>query len=426
MEENHYSAEESRLVHRMLLAEKTAKDLELEAARILVDWQIRLYTKTLWDSPEQVVWTNMVMPTELFYAYGLVPVHTEMTAGWMSSLRLSEEYIRIAQERGFHVGLCSYHKAVIGAMECGDIPPPRLAVFSSHICDGGNGLLQYFRQRFQTPVYLLDVPYQQQGESAVRFVEGQLRNLTKFLENHTGKTLYSKALANAVRYSNHSRCWQRAVNELRKGPVLFYGNQALRNLFGLFFLSGSSKGERAAEAYYRQLKERSSQPSARPVTDRPPRRILWVHFAPLYAGEVMRYFEKALGCLITFDIIGHVYWPELDEDAPLMGLAQKVLSHFYLTDSRQRMDLYRRIIEEYRIDGVVLFMHQGCRAIPGASWELRLIAEQGKISFLELPGDCIDPRGFSSEQVKLRMEAFRESMDLHAKGRKGESYVLGD
>ena len=34
-----------------------------------------------------------------------------------------------------------------------------------------------------------------------------------------------------------------------------------------------------------------------------------------------------------------------------------------------------------------------------------MITEEKK-SVLELPGDCIDPRGFSSEQVMLRMEAF--------------------
>ena len=73
MEGTSPSAEKSRLVHRFLLAEKTAKDLDLEAARLLVEWQTRLYTKMLWDSPEQIVWTNMVMPTELFYACGLAP-----------------------------------------------------------------------------------------------------------------------------------------------------------------------------------------------------------------------------------------------------------------------------------------------------------------------------------------------------------------
>lgn len=242
MEGTSPSAEKSRLVHRFLLAEKTAKDLDLEAARLLVEWQTRLYTKMLWDSPEQIVWTNMVMPTELFYACGLAPVHAEMTAGWISSLLLSKEYIRVAEERGFHVGLCSYHKAVIGAMECGAIPPPRLAVFSSHICDGGNGLLQYFRQRFRTPIFLLDIPYQQQGERAVRFVEGQLRDLIRFLKAYTGKTLYPKALSNAVPLlqSQPLLATGSKRTEERSGPFLRQSGapQPVRPVFSIRVFSG--------------------------------------------------------------------------------------------------------------------------------------------------------------------------------------------
>ena len=53
-------------------------------------------------------------------------------------------------------------------------------------------------------------------------------------------------------------------------------------------------------------------------------------------------------------------------------------------------------------------MHNGCRAIPGAVWQVRDVADEKGIPFLELAGDCIDPRGFSEEQMKLRLEAFRE------------------
>lgn len=72
----------------------------------------------------------MVMPTELFYACGLIPLHAEMTAGWISSLHLAEELIREAEQRGIRGGLCSYHRAVIGALERGELPPaPPLRFF---------------------------------------------------------------------------------------------------------------------------------------------------------------------------------------------------------------------------------------------------------------------------------------------------------
>ena len=42
--------------------------MELEAAKILVQYQRNLYSRLVWDEPENVVWTNKGMPTELFYA----------------------------------------------------------------------------------------------------------------------------------------------------------------------------------------------------------------------------------------------------------------------------------------------------------------------------------------------------------------------
>ena len=386
--------------------------MELEAAKILVQYQRNLYSRLVWDEPENVVWTNMVMPTELFYACGLIPLHAEMTAGWISSLHLAEELIRGAEQRGIRGGLCSYHRAVIGALERGELPPPRLAVFSSHICDGGSGLLRYFQQRFHTKIFLLEVPYQQQSPEAVGAMAGQLCRLMEFLEKHTGRSIDPGALRRAAEYADQSRNWMQAANEMRKGRCLFWGNQALRNLFGISFLMGSPRGAEAAEAYFRQLKERSMRSGPWIRTEKPPRRILWFHFAPLQAGELMRYFEQTLGCVIAFDITSYIYWPTLKKDAPLVGLSKKILSHFFLWSSDERMVLYDRLLEEYQIDGVVIWMHQGCRAIPGASWELRRAAEKRRLPYLELPGDCIDPGGMSSEQVKLRMEAFRESMEF--------------
>ena len=87
-----------------------------------------------------------------------------------------------------------------------------------------------------------------------------------------------------------------------------------------------------------------------------------------------------------------------------------MMSHFLLGDSKKRIDLYVNLLSQYKIEGVVIFMHHGCRAIPCSSWELKEAAKKMKIPFLELPGDCIDKNGLSIEQTKLRMEAYQERL----------------
>ena len=102
---------------RIRLAGGTSAQMELNAANLLVRYQSRLFSDTVWKKPESVVWTNMVMPTELLYAAGCIPVHIELMSGWMSTLGLAAGQIAHAHAAGFPVGVCSYHKAVIGALE---------------------------------------------------------------------------------------------------------------------------------------------------------------------------------------------------------------------------------------------------------------------------------------------------------------------
>lgn len=391
----------NEFLHRLSWAHTAADGLELDAAKLLVENQIAMFTRLLSGAESNFVWTNMVMPTELFYAFGLIPVHTELLAGWIATLGLSGKYIRKAVEAGFSNQLCSYHKAVIGALEAGTLPAPKLAVFSSHICDGGSMLGRYCRDRHGTKVFLLDVPYDY-NRTNKRYLELQLTKLKSFLALYTKSRFSGKRMEKSVRRSNEAKRYLEQANALRAEKTTFQGYLALRNMFGLTFLLGSEVGVRVAKTYYEEILQRAEIPCRK--------RILWVHFAPLFAHDIMRYFEEQLGCIIAFDITAHVYWDTLDETDWVSTLADKLLSHFYLGDGKRRMDLIVRLIEQYRMDGIVLYMHQGCRAIAGSVWEFKYLSEARKIPFLELHGDCIAPDGVSKEQTKLRLEAFSESL----------------
>ena len=402
----------SDFVQRMRLAGGLRTGMRLYAAQSLVRHQVSMFTGAIWKEPSRIVWTNMGMPPELFYAAGYLPVNTELTAGWSSTLNLAAKYLAIAEQKGFGQNLCSYHKAIVGAMECGDLPPPRLAVMSSHICDGGRGLLSYFASRFQTKTYLIQVPYGQTGEDS-RYVERQLQECYGKIAGSVSWSNAVGGLRSAIQRSNQARRWLANANALRKKEVLFPGNDAIRNLFGATFLFGSALGIQITREYCQQLMDLAARGVSATLDGH---RILWIHFAPLYAGHLRRYFEETLRCPIAFDITGHLYWDEMRADTPFQSLAQKMASHFFLGSSRDRTKLYRRLIQEYQIQGITMLLHQGCKAIPASSWELRELARQMKIPYLELPADCVDPRSFGEEQTRLRMEAFAECLGRRQHG----------
>ncbi len=377
-------------------------EMELKASGLVVRNQLSIFLEFMYKYPDKIVWTNMVMPTELFYALDLVPVHTELIAGWFSTLNLSKKYIQIAHSKGYNVNLCSYHKVIIGAMEAGVLPTAKLAVFSSHICDGGSLLARYLHERFLTDVKILDIPYEVSKESQELLSE-QVSQLYLWLSRRTACEDPLERLRGSIRLSNLQRQYQVKANHIRSMKSVFWGNLAIRNLYGMMFLAGSLLGVKVASTYYGELKKRNE------IRDRH-HRILWVHFTPINERSLIQYFEEKLNCVIAFDITGFVYWECMDDEQPYKSIAQKAQSHFYLGKSKQRIEMYQNIIKDYKIDGIVMFMHQGCRAIPTSSWELKEISKNMHLPFLELYGDCIDPDGCSYEQMKLRLEAFSESL----------------
>ncbi len=401
---------------RMNLVKAVAGKLPLEAIQKTVSNQIEIFTETMWQEPQRIVWTNMVMPTEIFYAAELIPVNMELVAGWLASLGLSRQFISRCEGLGFSSNLCSYHKATIGLIEEGGLPKPSGVAVSSHICDGGPGVARFFASRYGASAFILNIPFSDNTIN-YHYLKTQYEMLIKWVEEYTGRPIENEKLLEALEYSNKAREYWIKAFEIRKGEPLFPGHLSLRNLFGSTFLFGSRLGMEVAKAYYEQLAEMKDKGGQLGKDGR--KRILWIHFAPLYNNKIMDYLESELDCWIVMDITGHIYWPEYDLEKPVDSLVKRCLSHFYLDDPDKRGKLYRRLVKEYSIDGIVHFMHSGCRAIPGASWQVREIADEFGLSYLELAGDCIDPRGFSEEQMRLRLDAFKETL-----GR--DSFVSGN
>ncbi len=400
--------ENNLFVQRMKLTRAIIPKLPLKAIQMVVENQVDIFTDSIWTNPEKIVWTTMVMPPELFYAAGLTPVNMELVAGWLSSLHLSREYISHSEGKGLSPSLCSYHKATLGLIEKGGLSRPLGAVVSSHICDGGVGAANFFKWEYGTDTFVLNVPFDKKTINKNYLIQ-QYRSLIIWIENYTGKKLTNEKIREALDLSNKTRELWLKVLEMRKKASVVPGRFMLRNLFGATFLFGSQFGYEVVRAYHDEMMERYKNAKTDSLSAKH-KRILWIHFAPLYNNNLLEYLEEELGCHIVFDVTGHIYWPEYDIQKPLESLAERTISHFYLGEAKERKKLYEEIIQDYRIDGVIHMMHSGCRAIPGASWQVRDVADELGVPYLELSGDCIDPRGFSEEQMKLRLEAFKETI----------------
>ena len=186
----------------------------LEPIKIIIDYQSEVFSEIAWKNPEKIIWTNMVMPVEIFYAAGLIPVNMELIAGWLASLGLSQRYINKAEAIGFSPNVCSYHKATIGLIEEGGFPIPKAAAISSHICDGSPGVVNYFSTKYDTKTFILNVPFNYTSIS-LNYLHNQFRKLIEWVESYTGKKIEEAKLKEAIELSNQARHYWEKAFEIR-------------------------------------------------------------------------------------------------------------------------------------------------------------------------------------------------------------------
>lgn len=381
--------------------------LRIEAVKELITYQIDLFTKKISVESDKIIWTNMAMPLEIFYAMDLIPIHIELVSGWLASLGLSREYILRAESNGVGSAICSYHKAVLGLMLSEEVFRPNKICISSNICDGSFGLAKYCKNKFGSQIFFINVPYYE-NESSISYVSNQLDSMLCWLKNEYDISFIDDRLKQACILSNDARRGWIETNKMRKIATGYPGRLSIRNLFGMTFLFGSRLGVSLVETYKSDLKHLVDKKDNK--YRKPGINIFWIHFSPLYDNSIVEYAEEKLKLRIITDIVSYIYWDKYDIDVPLNSIAKRMLSHFYMGNVEKRLNAYSKLIKEYNIHGIIHYIHHGCRPIAGSSWIIRDLANKMNIPYLELSGDCIDPRGGSHEQMIIRLEAFRESI----------------
>jgi len=354
-----------------------------------------------------VVWTTAFVPTELIYGMGIMPLAVEVIAALVTGMGLAPRLLSAAEASWYSSDLCSFHRTVMGGALLDWWPRPVALVASTHLCDGAPRLFHNLGRLYGVPVRIIDVPAEFSSEARA-YVAGQLRELSRWLAEVTGRKFHPEGLARALDLSNQARSWLMEANRYRRSdPSPLPGQQALDFLW----LGFMGQGGEAAAGIYRQLalelKARAEASGTGP-SDR--HRLLWLHLKPYYRTELWDLLSEH-GAVVAFEEFSHVYWPELAPDSPWTGLAQKMLSHFSLGPVERRIEVIRQLVRDYGCTAVVQYGHWGCRQSNGSTGILKEALEKDGVPYLWLPGDCVDARTYAVGQTLTRLAAFLEMLE---------------
>jgi benzoyl-CoA reductase/2-hydroxyglutaryl-CoA dehydratase subunit BcrC/BadD/HgdB len=363
-----------------------------------------------YDKNSRVAFRNVIMPTEIFYAMNIIPLCVETVCALFASSGISHTCLETAEHNEYSRDICSFTRCTLGAALEEYLPTPDLLACTSYYCDDSKKLFYALSKKYNKKLFLLDVPYSDEDEQAVDYLEFQLKSMTEEIEKITNKKMDPGKLKETIGLSNEARHYFTKVNELRMHvPSPVPGGEAIDYAALLASTWGSREIVDIYKTLYEEVKEKTENPSR--SEGNPRIRILWRHLRPYYNDTLFNFIENECGADIAFEEVNCIHWDEMDPDDPYRSLARKLITNPGVGDIQRWINVTLDFIDKYAIDGVISFNHWGCRQLCSTEGILKDILTQKGVPLIQIGGDCIDKRDFSFQQLKTRIQAFLEMIE---------------
>jgi len=354
--------------------------------------------------PGQAVMVNIFMPCELLHAMGIQPMFPEGLSAYLACTGCQRVFGEAAEAADVPETFCSYHKTMLGAAETGVMPRPLLIANTTLACDANQLSFRAMAEFYQVPHVVIDIP-KETGEDAVEYVAGQLRSLTRRLEELCGRKLEEAALRETVERSQRTLETYRRYLSLRGGvsmPATMTGEMC--SMIADHIMLGRPE----SEEYMRRLLH--AVETAKPRDERK-KRIYWMHTYPNWQDSMKGILESGDRCELVGADLGTDSLTRMDPEKPYESMARRVVNSLCNGPSLRRIEAALQGAREARADGVILFCHWGCKQTLGMAQTAKQTLEAAGVPTLVLDGDGCDARNVADGQMVTRVNAFLEQLE---------------
>ena len=352
--------------------------------------------------PEAQVLTSMFTPCEVFFAMGLYPMCAEQYSTYTNGAGAEQVFVRTAENAGISETYCSYHKILTGAAVSGVMPKPAAIVNTSLACDANNLTFRKAAELFSAPQFYIDIPYEP-CEEAVCYVADQMKDMTAWLEDITGRKADLNKLNEALALSRETVRTMHEVMALRKDR---YISAELTSELYEALLMHNALGRPGTLTYARMLKEDFLNSKVRPG-----KKIIWMQTNPFYQKTAKTIFDYSRDPWIMITELCYDSLIDMDDCDPYRAMARRVVYNYYNGPISRRIEKAADTARALEADGVILFCHWGCKETCGAAALIEKALTDAGIPTLVLNGDGVDRRNNSDGQLKTRIGAFLEMLE---------------
>ena len=274
-------------------------------------------------------------------------------------------------------------------------------------CDGKKKMYELLNRI--KPTYILHLPQGHDSDPVTTWT-AELRRFIRYLEEHFDVTITDEMLREAARKRNLERRTNlRLMDMQRQDPPPMSGLQMYQALEGTGFSFSHEERMAKIEDLIHSIEE-----SANPEANRGCKRIM-VTGCPIGGvlqktvgaieanGGVVVCHENCSGIKAAFQMV------DVDAEDIVKAIAERYLKIgcSVLTPNSERMELIPKLVEEFKIDGIVEVDLQTCTPYCVESYQIRELAEKLGVPYMSVETDYSLS---DSGQLSTRIEAFMEML----------------
>jgi benzoyl-CoA reductase/2-hydroxyglutaryl-CoA dehydratase subunit BcrC/BadD/HgdB len=317
---------------------------------------------------------------------------------------------------------CTLLRLGLHYVDAGILPIPTAVVALLEPCDGVTSLHEAIRSHKDwrdVPMFGPDPPYFE-DERSVDYFAGELREMVRFLEEHTGHVLEMDRLVEVVEESNKQYELWLEYSELRRSIPCPHGLILALSAFAVaqYNLCGLPAGT----AWFRDLvadAERRIRENTPEVANQKIR-LLWYDIHPVWFDELTPWLEEEWGANVIQSMLTYSPYSVIDtssEDAIWRGLAQRnLLETPMVRQARGTVEGFvrdiRRIVKDFRIDCVIWPGHMGHKDSAASVSVMRETCREIDVPFLHIGMDQFDRRYTPVQEVKNTIAEFFSAFGL--------------
>ncbi len=333
-----------------------------------------------------------------------------MGAATVSLCSTSDETIADA-ERDLPKNLCPLIKSSYGFAKTDKCPFFYFSdvVVGETTCDGKKKMYEYMSQ-FKD-VFIMELPNTQRPE-ALQLWKGEIIRFKEYLEKKFDVTITEDDIREAIRVNNQVRTSLKHLYEvMRNDPAPITGHDLFKVLYGSTFKFDRKAIPGEVDALVEKINKEYAEGK---MLEKKPRILITGCPVGGATEKIIDAVENNGGVVVTFENCSGAKSIDklVDEEEPdvYQALAERYLNIgcSVMTPDKNRFELLGRLIDEYKVDGVVEMTLQACHTYNVESFAIRkFVNEEKGIPYINVETDYSQA---DIGQLNTRIAAFIEML----------------